>query len=213
MNNLISIHDSDIQLVENLILKKYNDNQCDYSKFCCLLELRKKMINKRMLAHQKDILQDIIDFNDALTEALKQIYDKAYRIWDKIKNDDDYNEKELIAKCFLSHDYPELHPVQCQEYKELWYALFDSGWNPLYNDGVTLLSLRLPSANDENFDTLIGMDCKPNWNEGLDEELTKDLQLTSAFHNLFDHTNFAITDFIYVRKFEMKINIAINKKV
>ena len=53
MNNLINIHDSDIQLVENLILKKYNDNRCDYTKFSCLLELRKKMINKRVLAYQK----------------------------------------------------------------------------------------------------------------------------------------------------------------
>ena len=52
-----------------------------------------------------------------------------------------------------------------------------------------------------------------NWNEGLDRELTKDLQLTSAFHHLFDHTKFAITDFIYVRKFETEINIEIDKQV
>ena len=52
-----------------------------------------------------------------------------------------------------------------------------------------------------------------NWNEGLDNELTKDLQLTSAFHHLFDHTKFAITDFIYVRKFETEINIEIDKQV
>ena len=52
-----------------------------------------------------------------------------------------------------------------------------------------------------------------NWNEGLDRELTKDLHLTSAFHNLYEHMEFAITDFIYVREFETEINIEINKKV
>ena len=50
-----------------------------------------------------------------------------------------------------------------------------------------------------------------NWNEGLDRELTKDLHLTSAFHNLYEHMEFAITDFIYVREFETEINIEIHK--
>jgi hypothetical protein len=50
-----------------------------------------------------------------------------------------------------------------------------------------------------------------NWNEGLDRELTKDLHLTRAFHNLFEHMEFAITDFIYVREFETEINIEILK--
>jgi hypothetical protein len=52
-----------------------------------------------------------------------------------------------------------------------------------------------------------------NWNEGLDRELTKDLHLTSAFHNLFEHMAFAITDFVYVREFETEINIEIIKSV
>ena len=53
----------------------------------------------------------------------------------------------------------------------------------------------------------------PNWNEGLDPVLTKDLHLTIAFHNLFEHMNFAITDFIYVRHFETEINVEIDKKL
>ena len=75
-------------------------------------------------------------------------------------------------------------------------------------------ALALPSDIDENFDSFIGMDClPPDRNEGLDRGLTKDLHLVSAFHNLFDHTNFAITDFIYVRKLETEINIDSTKKV
>jgi hypothetical protein len=76
---------------------------------------------------------------------------------------------------------------------------------------VSLTSLSLP-RNDESFESFIGMDDGyNNWNEGLDRELTKDLHLTSAFHNLFEHMEFAITDFIYVREFETEINIEIHK--
>ena len=40
---------------------------------------------------------------------------------------------------------------------------------------------------------------------------TKDLKLTDQFHHLYNHTEFAITDFIYVRKFRTEINIEITK--
>ena len=211
---MIDILDYDIQLIEEEILMKYN--YClDYKNFDCLLEMRERMINQKVLAHQEEILPDIIAFNDALTAALKEMYDRAHRIWNDIKDKDSYGDDvELTAKCFLSRDYPELHPVQGEDRQELWGALCDSEWNVLYSDGVSLPTLTFPRDINESFDSLIGMDCPPpNWNEGLDRELTKDLHLTSAFHNLFDHMNFSITDFIYVRKFETEINIEINKKV
>ena len=211
---MVDILDYDIQLIEEEILMKYN--YClDYKNFDCLLEMRERMINQKVLAHQEEILPDIIAFNDALTSALREMYDRAHRIWDDMKNVDSYGDDvELTAKCFLSRDYPELHPVQGEDRQELWGALCDSEWNVLYSDGVSLPTLTLPRDINVSFDNLIGMDCPPpNWNEGLDHELTKDLHLTSAFHNLFDHMNFAITDFIYVRKFETEINIEINKKV
>ena len=212
---MVDIHDYDIQLIENAILSEYKDFQHDYTKFGCLLEIRKSMINKRVLAHQEEILPDIIAFNDALTAALREMYDRAHRIWNDIKDNETYGDDvELTAKCFLSREYPELHPIQCEDREELWEALCDSGWNSLYRDGISLPSFTLPSGINESFDSFIGMDCPPpNWNEGLDRELTKDLHLTSAFHNIFDHMNFAITDFIYVRKFETEINIEINKKI
>lgn len=212
---MMDILDYDIQLIEDEILMKFNDYRNDYTEFGCLLEMRKRMINKRALAHQEYILSDIIAFNDALTSALREMYDRAHRIWNDIKDNDTYGDDvELTAKCFLSRDYPELHPMQSENREELWDAICDSGWNLLYSDGVSLPTLTLPSDINMPFDSLIGMDCPPpNWNEGLDRKLTKDLHLTSVFHNLFDHTNFAITDFIYVRKFETEINIEINKKV
>ena len=208
---MVDIHDYDIQCIEQEILWKYESPKNDYSDCDCLLSLRKDMINKRVLAHQEEILPDMIAFNDALTEALREMYDRAHRIWNFIKENKDFGEEpEVTAKCFLSYDYPELHPIQGEDRQDLWSALCDSGWNCLYEDGVTLPTLTLPRDINNSFDQLIGMDCPPpNWNEGLDQELTKDLHLTSTFHNLFDHMQFAITDFIYVRKFETEINIEI----
>lgn len=212
---MVDIHDYDIALIEEEIMMKYDRSPRDYSDCDCLLSVRKDMINKRVLAHQEEILPDIIAFNDALREALKEMYDRAHHIWDSIKENKSFgDDMELEAMCFLSYEYPKLHPVQGEDREELWTAICDSGWNPLYDKGVTLPTLSLPRDINESFDTFIGMDCPPpNWNEGLDRELTKDLHLISAFHNLFDHTNFAITDFIYVRKFETEIKIEIKKEV
>lgn len=82
---MIDLHDYDIELVEKDILWKYNDNRHDYADCDCLLSLRKSMINKRVLVHQEEILPDIIAFNDALRDALKEMYDRAHSIWDNIK--------------------------------------------------------------------------------------------------------------------------------
>ena len=86
-----------------------------------------------------------------------------------------------------------------------------------YNGGTVLLlyavlTLTFPRDEGYTFDSFIGMDCPPpNWNEGLDPELTKDSHLISQFHNLFQHMLFALTDFIYVRKFRTEINVEIRK--
>ena len=71
---MVDIHDYDIALVEKEILMKYNDNRYGYADYGCLLSLRKDMINKRVLAHQEEILPDIVAFNDALTEALREFH-------------------------------------------------------------------------------------------------------------------------------------------
>ena len=211
--------DYSVKEIEREIIQEYNNTRCYDSDYGVLLSLRKNIINKEMLAHQKELLPDIIAFNDALYEALHDMYNRAHRIWDKmIENIDegDGEEMELTAKCYFDADYPALHPIQGGDRQELWYALCDEDLNPIYADGASVLTLTFPRDEDESFDSFIGMDCPPpNWNEGLDPELTKDLHLISQFHKLFQHMNFALTDFIYVRKLKTEINIEINsyKKV
>lgn len=213
---MLDIHDTEIQLIEDRILLTYNDRRKIYPYCDCLLDWRKSLINKKALAHQEDILPDIIAFNDALRDALKEMYDRALRIWETVKDNNILGDEiTLTAKCFLGYKYPELHPVQGEDRQELWDAICDSDWNRMYDKGVSMMLLTLPMLKKYSFDFFVGQEDSTalNWNEELDNELTKDLQLTSAFHHLFDHTKFAITDFIYVRKFETEINIEIDKQV
>ena len=210
-----NISDYSIAAIEREIIQRYNDCRCYGSNDDVLLSLRKEIVNKKMLASQKELLPDIIAFNDALREALREMYERAHRIWNKmIQSIDgtDGEELELTAKCYFDFNYPEQHPIQGKERQDLWYALCDEDLNPLYADGISVLTLTFPRDEGYTFDSFIGMDCPPpNWNEGLDPVLTKDLHLISQFHNLFQHMEFAITDFIYVRKFRTEINIEISK--
>lgn len=206
--------DEDIKHIEKEILRLYASPHCYDSKAGrILLSLRKDMINERALKHQEDILPDIISFNDALRQTLHNMYDRAHQIWDNLKlivNADE--EPELTAKCFLDKEFSSAYKTEEARHETLWNAICDSDWNILYDDGVTLPTLTFPRDIDMSFDTFIGTDCQPpNWNEGLDSELTKDLHLTSAFHHLFQHTNFALTDFITVRKFRTEIEINIDR--
>ena len=214
-NDLInfSLRDDSIEAIEKRIINRYNSTRCYDSDDDVLLSLRREIINKQVLAHQEVILPDIIAFNDILRDALHAMYDRAHRIWNKVSqniDETDGKELELIAQCYIDYTYPKIHPIQDENRQDLWNALCDEDLNPLYADGVSVLTLTLPRDNGCSFDSFIGMDCPPpNWNEGLDQELTKDLHLISQFHKLFQHMNFAITDIIYVRQFKTEINITI----
>ncbi|MBR6035645.1 MAG: hypothetical protein IKP41_01625 [Bacteroidaceae bacterium] len=216
-NDLInySLRDDSIEAIEKRIINRYNSTRCYDSDDDVLLSLRREIINKRVHARQEELLPDIIAFNDALTEALRNMYDHVHRIWNKVVQsieETDGEGLELTAKCYFDYTYPELHPLQGDDRQDLWNALCDEDLNPLYADGVSVLTLTLPRDHGCSFDSFIGMDCPPpNWNEGLDQKLTKDLHLISQFHKLFMHMNFALTDIIYVRKFKTEIDITIYK--
>lgn len=209
------LYDYSIEAIESEIIYRYKSARYYESNDDYLLSLRRDIINKKVLAHQKEFLPDIIAFNDALREALREMYDRALRVWSKVVqsiDEIDSEEMELTAKLYFDYNHPELHPLQGEDRQDLWDALCDGDLNPMYADGVSVLTLTLPRDEGQTFDSFIGMDCPPpNWNEGLDQELTKDLHLINQFHTLFQHTNFALTDILYVRKFKTDINIEIIK--
>ena len=196
-----------IKDIEEDIINSYNTNR-HYENDKCLLELRQHLINDMVLAHQEDIIEPLREFNDLLMEALKELYDRAKQICDDLKAHNDYGDEiDVTASLYLDRNYPKLHPIQGADREDLWEAICDGGLNVLYDEGLSFFVGQVDS-----FDDLTGMNCPPpNWNEGLDPELTKDLHLISQFHNLFQHMQFAITDFIYVRKFRTEINVEIRK--
>ena len=208
---MIHYDTSNLQLIESEIINTYNTNGTDYSQSEDLLDIRRKLLNDQALLgeSQEDLLPHIIAFNDALRNALKQMYSHAHELYSKISITD--FDVKIEAKCFLARIYPSLHPHQGEDRQDLFDALCDAGWNQLYDDGVSF-PLVLPRDLDQSFDSFIGMDCPlPNWNEHLDKELTKDLHIINAFHNLFDHTKFALTDFIFCRDFDFEYNISYEK--
>ena len=180
---MIHYDDHALQLIESEIINIYNTDVSDYTQCECLLDIRRRLLNDQALTRKNQ------------EELLPHIIA--------------FND----AKCFLSNKYPSLHPFQKNNRQELWEALSDTGWNPLYESGVTQ-SLDLPRDIDMSFDEFIGMKSGlPNWNERLDQKLTKDLHLINAFHNLFDHTIFALTDIIFVREFEESIKIDFGRQI
>ena len=204
---MIQYDEQTLQLIEEEISYIYQSDVTGYPQSEYLLDLRKRILNEQACTRnaQEELLPDIIAFNDALHDALKRMYDRAHELYSRMSAFQP--NVELVANCFLSKEYPSLHPFQNDSRQELWEALCDTGWNSLYDTGVTR-SLYLPQNLEVSFEEFIGMDCKPdNWNERLDQKLTKDLHLINAFHNLFDHTNFALTDFIFCRDFDLEYRI------
>ena len=184
----------------------------DEAKDKCLLSIRKNLIDEMVLSHQEDYIEIIKEFNDCLKDALKEMYDRAHRIYqDAIKHQDDGEKIEVTASLYLGKDYPALHPVQEGNRQQLWKALCDGNWNVAYDGGISQLILP-QGAYADSFEAFIGMnDSSSNMIEDFNPELTKDLNLTNQFLHLYRHTDFALTDFIFVRDFYSEINVEIIK--
>lgn len=168
-----------------------------------LLEIRKNIINHYVLQHLELVLPDIVAFNEALREALRTTYEKGRMGYDANKALG--TTVCLEATCFLDRYYPKLHPLQGDDRDNLWRSLCDKQWNDMYRWGAGYYCMM-----NQSFDEFIGATYNENWNEGLDPELTKDLHLIKQFHDLFEDSEFAITDFIYCRDFYHEINVKIN---
>ena len=168
-----------------------------------LLEIRKNIIDHYVLQHLDLVLPDIVAFNDALRDALRTTYEKGRMVYDANKALG--ANVRLEATCFFGVEYPKLHPLQGDNRDNLWRTLCEKQYNDMYRWGAGYYCMV-----NQSFDEFIGAIYDNNWNEGLDPELTKDLHLIKQFHDLYDETEFAITDFIYCRDFYHEINVKIN---
>lgn len=199
---MIHYDDYNLQLIEREIRHCYIRE--NYKQVECLLRVRKEMLNEQAMSHQEELLPDIIAFNDALRDALKVMYDRAQSLYQRVSAIQP--NIQLEAKCFLDYNYPKTHPYQADYREDLWEALSNSGNRYYETHGAAYLVFN--KGNCESCDSFIGMvDGITNWNEHFDPLLTKDLQLIEPFHSLFEHMNFALTDFIFVREFNWDFSI------
>lgn len=211
-----------LQVLENNIITQ-GDFAYPDDHIRSLLEQRKEILNHLALRHQEELLPEIAGFNEALKRALRKMYDKACRMWECMTGGEafDCEYMQLTATCFLDYEWPKRHPVQNRRKDALWQYLSDTGYNRMYKQGTTISPLMFSTQKGReeeplpSFDKFIWLgDTKEdlNWNEGLNEELTKDLHLISGFHQLFSHTDFALTDFIYCRDFNFEFTTEMHDK-
>lgn len=212
---MIHYDEYNLRLIENEIIRMSKYSKLE-NELRLLLKLRKDMLDSQALEHQKELLPDIIAFNEALRNALKVMYDKANNLYQQFSVVE--QDIDLEAQCFLEYNYPKLHPYQADDRQDLWEALCDYGDSSIKDGIPSSLHIRDGGYRKgiacEPFEEFIGMDCG-NWNEGLDRELTKDLHLINAFYYLFGCgcSTYALTDIIFVRNFNMEFILTNNKSI
>ncbi len=177
-----------------------------------LLETRRTLLN-HMFVMDEQSKQLLSDFNEALKAQMIEMRQKAITLFESTIASNVPASFDLKAKCFLGYEYSKIHPVQTVRAKKMWAVMNGTldDYMPLYWDGAWAFDMEyrngkmghIPSENemlylDDNLD---------NWNDELDLEMTKDMHLIHPFHNLYSHMEFSIFDLLWVRDFNIEINI------
>ena len=161
--------------------------------------------------HSKQLLAD---FNEAMKYQMVEMRKRAIDLYNNVYKLDMVGQIEVVGKCFMGYEYSKIHPVQTMRAKKMWAVLNGSldDYIFLYHeDGVDgfLISSDDPKIATEN-EFLYLNEVRDNWNEGLDCELTSEMNLTYAFHNLFSHLDFSIYDLLWVRDFNIELHAEID---
>lgn len=210
------LRDEELLRLEEYIVACYQDikrsklgrDHPDYELVDHLLLERQWKIDHAVRDRQRLLYDDLDACNRTLYWVTRQSYDKAHEIWDKMPLLHETHRLKLLT--FID-GYPKLHPVQDELRTDLWGLLTEPlHSHSVYNGhGVILGGVSISRREDEPFDDVVGMQEQfhYSWNEGFDRELTAPLHLNSPFHHLYDHTIFAITDFLFARDFYMRVHI------
>lgn len=184
--------------------------KCHIIELQHLIKHRKKIINAKLLKYQNELLPNIIEFNDALKWAFRNLWDMAEKIHDEIN----FECQEIEATLWFDTYFPEKHPLAGKPDwpvripPSLWMAIMDPDIHIEYRYGIHHSIILNDCLTEDSFNNFIGLGkSTPNWNEGLDRELTKGLHLIMPFHTLFEHTCFALSDLIYIRDFRYEVNV------
>ena len=180
--NSTVIKDIEIEILstQHEIEKRHFNYDAGEEVIKCLLGTRKSLLNK-MFVMDEDSKQLLSDFNEALKAQMIEMRKRALSIYASNVNSGLLPCFSLRGKCFLGFDYSKIHPVQTMRAKKMWAVL---------NNQLLYL--------DEKID---------NWNEELDQEMTRDMHLIHPFHNLYSHLDFSIFDLLWVRDFNIEISL------
>jgi hypothetical protein len=180
-----------------------------------LLKIRKTIMND-MFVLDKHYLQLISDFNEAMKQQMIEMRKRTIALYESVAEANLPGTIEVEGKCFLCYDYPPLHPIQDDRAKQMWDILNGTidDYIPLYSKGfgqfrIDTFHSTIPEIESEH--KMLYLDDElDNWNEGLDREMTKDLHLIYPFHDLFEHMEFSIFDLLWVRDFNIELNVEIS---
>lgn len=172
-----------------------------------LLSVCKRIING-MLEWTDEYFLLLSEFNNALVQAQSEMRERLSRLSESV-NETGLENLEFQGKVFLSYKYSEIHPVQSIRARKMWNVLNGSydKYIPLYNDGVNSIYFTGQETIPSEKEAVYLSEETENWNEGLDREKTRGMKLCYAFHNLYEHTTFSIFDLLWVRDFNIEINV------
>ena len=206
-----------VRSIEEQILSLYHETERNHwhddenkKAIRSLLEVRRRILNSMFVLDEKN-KQLLAEFNEAMKQQLIEMRKRAIDLYNKVYQPDMDGRIEVEGKCFMGYEYSKIHPVQSMRAKKMWAVLNATldDYIFLYSeDGVHkfFMSSYGPDIESENEFLYLNEELD-NWNEGLDREMTEDMHLTYAFHNLFSHLDFSIFDLLWVRDFNIELHV------
>lgn len=192
------------EYIEDQILLYSNSSEKKDIAHCQVyLELRKKLLDELFVNHIDEYITELANFNERLTSALQSLWNDAHQCFDKINSEQGF---DIELQAFLELDKNEAEGDET--WNEIFNSLSDPAYNPQYMTGVCLSPIILKTGKEpiwKSFDEFIGNDGK-SWNEGLPNELTKNIPLTMMFHHVYDHTYWSLYDLLKIKHFNIVIN-------
>ena len=209
-----------VRSIEEQILDLYHEterkhwcNDENKKAIKSLLEVRRRILNSMFVLDEQN-KQLLADFNDAMKLQLIEMRKRAIDLYNSVYKPDMEGSVEVEGKCFMGYEYSKMHPVQSMRAKKMWAVLNGSLYDYIFlycEDGVKSFYINNYDPKIESENELLYLNEElDNWNEGLDREMTKDMHLTYAFHNLFSHLAFSIYDLLWVRDFNIEIHVEYN---
>ena len=206
-----------VRCIEEQILSLYHEterkhwcNEENKKAIRSFLEVRKRILNSMFVLDEQN-KQLLAEFNEAMKQQLIEMRKQAIDLYNKVYQPNINGRIDVIGKCFMGYEYSKIHPVQSMRAKKMWAVLnasLDDYIFLYHEDGVCSFDISSddPKIESENEFLYLNEDLD-NWNEGLDREMTADMHLTYAFHNLFQHLDFSIYDLLWVRDFNIEIHV------